>query len=523
MRRAGKTLPTRLSTTDFTMIGKSELGKIEMGKGEIDLGASAENELAATESEGKDFPQRAVAASGRQYRVLFCEGSSLSARQTLYAIGRKHQVELIDASRFCQCRFSSLLRRWTVGPSFGKDPLAFLRFLATHLRRRPADVLLPTHEQVFLLARAKGHLESLVGVALPSFEALQQLQGKAAFSRILDQLAIPQPATQIVSSLEELDRSKVRFPCYLKLDYSTAGCGVFFVPDQSAWHRTLQRVAQQLTEPTNLPQAGLDQAGLDQAGSPGGWSRSQAQHPQGLTGSTASTPRCEILIQQPATGQLCTAQVLFQNGRLLAAHCFRALATGFGGMSTDRQSVHHPEAVEHLRRLGEYLQWHGPAFFDYFYDPDHNRTQFLEANPRLGETVNAMQSGLNLADLLVRMSAGEPVAEQPLGRAGVRTVNRFMILNSAVVDRSSWTQLFRQWWKLWVDQGEYWNYPDEITRPWEDSLSLIPSWFFAAQALTLRGFIGPQLRQAIRNYALTPAAAARISQLSEEQLQECFA
>jgi hypothetical protein len=41
---------------------------------------------------------------------------------------------------------------------------------------------------------------------------------------------------------------------------------------------------------------------------------------------------------------------------------------------------------------------------DYLFDQDTGQPAYIEANPRMGETMNATLSGVNLADLVVRVS-----------------------------------------------------------------------------------------------------------------------
>ena len=56
-------------------------------------------------------------------RVLMSEGSSLSARESLTALGRAgYEVEVVDANPLCLARFSKYCRRLHIGPRFGLDP-----------------------------------------------------------------------------------------------------------------------------------------------------------------------------------------------------------------------------------------------------------------------------------------------------------------------------------------------------------------------------------------------------------------
>ena len=66
-------------------------------------------------------------------------------------------------------------------------------------------------------------------------------------------------------------------------------------------------------------------------------------------------------------------------------------------------------------RSGQALQWHGPLTLDYLFDQETGRPTYIEANPRLVEPMNATLSGVNLADLTVRVALGEMgVSDVPL-------------------------------------------------------------------------------------------------------------
>src|SRR5690606_13096385 len=81
------------------------------------------------------------------------------------------------------------------------------------------------HEQIYLMSRVRDYLTPHVGVALPDFESLDRLISKANFVRLLDEVGLPQPEAAIVRTRDELEQDW-KFPCWVKLDYSTAGEGV---------------------------------------------------------------------------------------------------------------------------------------------------------------------------------------------------------------------------------------------------------------------------------------------------------
>jgi predicted ATP-grasp superfamily ATP-dependent carboligase len=421
------------------------------------------------------------ANSQPRLRILFTEGASLSARQTLYPLDGRHEIEVIDPDPLCQCRFSSFVRRFFRSPSYSKQPLEFLRFVARLVRERRYDVLLPTHEQVYLLSRFREAFVGRVGVALPEFAALERLQNKAAFSRLLTELGLPQPETVIVRTAAELDQPW-KYPFYLKLSHSTGGGGVFFVESGSGLRERVRE---------------LESRGILEATS-------------------------EMLVQQPARGILSTEQAVFNDGQLIGMHSFEARRLGVGGMSTARTSADHPLVRAHVTQIGSHLHWHGAFFIDYFFDRETGRPEYLETNPRIGETVNAMLSGINLPELLVQISLGDAPAPVPLGRIGVRTHNLLMILMSAAYEGKSRGALVHEIRECAAGRGVYENGEDELIRPHEDPLSRLPRAWITAQLLAYPRRARSIVANTIANYALPESATEMLKQLSPDVLNDAF-
>lgn len=411
-------------------------------------------------------------ARGRRLRILFTEGASLSARQTLYPLGGRYDIDVMDPDRLCQCRFSSFVGRFIRSPSFAKQPAEFLRFLVRIVRDRQYDVVLPTHEQTYLLSRFRDAIETRMAIAVPEFAALERLQNKASFSRLLTELGLPQPETAIVRSRNELSQTW-RYPFYLKLPHSTGGGGVFFVDCPDA-----------LVSRAN----DLEQRKLWDSGG-------------------------EILVQQPARGVLSTVQAVFNRGQLIGIHSFEARRLGVGGMSTARVSADHPAVREHVARIGGHLNWHGAFFIDYFYDVASGRPEYIEANPRIGEPVNAMLSGINLPELLVRISLGESPQPVAPGRVGVRTHNLLMVLMSAAHQGQRRNALIREIRQCIGGRGLYEKSEDELIRTWEDPRSRLPRFWTILQLLTYPKIARRIVTKTIANYALPESATEAIKKL----------
>src|SRR5215472_6284897 len=344
-----------------------------------------------------DLPRSAVERNRRAgrapIRILLSEGSSLSARQTITALGRcGYILSVCDPNPLCISRFSRFVRHYYRCPAVRTDPLGYLAFVREILTRERYDVLLPVHEQAFLFAKVRDQLPAGVAVALADFDAFLHVQGKVAFARLMDQLSLPQPITHIVRSRTELVTLN-QFPYYIKTDYSTAGQGVWRVTDM------LERDRVAIV---------LEQRGL-------------------LDGTH------EIVVQQEVAGALCQAQAVFAHGHLLAIHCTRTRGMSVGGGHAARVGVDHPEVQKHLVTLGRALAWHGPLALDYLFDEATGRPCYIECNPRLVEPMNATLSGLNLADLTVLVALGEERASgaPQRGQPGKRSHSLMAILLGA--------------------------------------------------------------------------------------------
>jgi predicted ATP-grasp superfamily ATP-dependent carboligase len=414
----------------------------------------------------------------RRLKILLIEGSSLSARQALYALGPAgHVLDVCDPQPlFCLGRYSRYVRACHRCPSFGADPAGHRSFLLGRLRAERYDVLLPTHDQVFLLARCADQLRGRVGLALPSFAALERLQSKAAFVGLLDELGLPHPPTELVRTRAELERA-ARLPCYLKLAYATAGRGVWLVQDAAELG----------------PVAGC----LERAGHLDDWGA--------------------ILVQQPAAGVLCVVQSVFQRGRLLAGHCHQARALGVGGSARARVGVAHPLVLEHLAALGARLAWHGALMLDHLFDAAAGRPAYIDANPRIGETLNATLRGVNLCELLVQISLGRSPTPPPTPRTGVRTHSLTMSLLAEALQGATRRRLLAELGRALARRSWYAGSQDELTRPIDDPLSLLPAAFLVVRLLARPGAAEAIITRAVDTYALSEAAAQRIRQLPRQQ------
>src|SRR5258708_17060147 len=154
-------------------------------------------------------------------KVLLSEGSSLSARESMTALGLAgHRVELVSSEPLCLGRFSRFVERVHRVVALGADPDGYLAAVSDIVKTRAIDVLLPVHEQAYLFAAARRKLPGGLGIALADFEAFEQVQSKANLAEILAPLDVPQPGTTVIRSAGEFAVAPP-FPVFVKAPLCT--------------------------------------------------------------------------------------------------------------------------------------------------------------------------------------------------------------------------------------------------------------------------------------------------------------
>jgi len=375
------------------------------------------------------------AHASRPLRVLVSEGNSTSAREAVTILGLSgHRIELCDPARWCLARFSRFVGKFHHCPGLRDDPAGFLAFVEQLLAAQPFDVVLPIHEQGFLFARARQLVENRAGLALPSFASYRSVHSKAEFSRLLDRLGLPQPATQIVKSAAAL-RAAIRFPCVVKTSVGTASRGVWRVGDDDELEAALRELGAQ---------------------GPGG---------DGFAD--------EVLVQDLVAGVTEKAQSVFCRGELVGFHAYRQVAAGAGGGEAIKQSVSRPEVRAQLATIGATLAWHGALSVDYLLGDD-GTPLLIDCNPRLVEPMSAYLAGVDLVALLLQVSLGETPAAAAPGREGVRSHLAMQALFGCAARGGSRRDILRECRQLATGRGPYAGSTEELTPVALDWISAVP-------------------------------------------------
>ncbi len=175
--------------------------------------------------------------------ILMSDGAGLTSRQTATVLARAgHEVEALSPRGLCLGRMTRHVRRVHDVPPVGRDPFGWLEAALAIAAQRGAGLLLPVQEQVAVMALGRDRIEAAgLATAVPSFEALAQVQDKVSAFRTLARIGVPQPPAVIAASAAELadaaDRleagapatgegTPIGLPAFVKTPIGTALAGV---------------------------------------------------------------------------------------------------------------------------------------------------------------------------------------------------------------------------------------------------------------------------------------------------------
>lgn len=111
------------------------------------------------------------------------------------------------------------------------DPHGFVSDLSAAIRSHGIDLIVPTCEEVFYLARYRHMLPASVRVAVDDFDQLRVLHSKRRFQQLLAESGIASLPTTLVHTLGEAREWAGNAPLVLKPEYSRFGVHVRLYPE----------------------------------------------------------------------------------------------------------------------------------------------------------------------------------------------------------------------------------------------------------------------------------------------------
>jgi predicted ATP-grasp superfamily ATP-dependent carboligase len=296
-------------------------------------------------------------------------------------LGARAPVALDHARRFAaqgwdvlvgdsiSCRISGWSRavRATIALPPPRTALsAYLRSLAEAIDSHGVDLIVPTCEEAFYLARIRDRLPRRARIAVADFDTMRALHSKWRFLKIAADCGIPVPDSRLVANIDDARAWADGRGIALKPEYSRFGVHVRLYPD-------------------GMP----------------------AQAPAfGVAGDWVAQAFCR-------GRELCSYSVA-DRGRLLAHVVYRPTHRLGASSSYWFQRCEVPAIRDGVRALVEALGYTGQISFDWIEDAD-GVARALECNPRAISGVHLFGSGDDLPGALCGTSSVcvEPGADAP--------------------------------------------------------------------------------------------------------------
>ncbi|UQN09083.1 hypothetical protein [Deinococcus sp. QL22] len=267
-------------------------------------------------------------------RILLTGGRAPATLELARLFWRRgHQVEVAESWGIYASRFSRAARRHWPLPPPRQAFAAFSHALQQLVSQGRYDLLIPTCEEVFWVARAKPLLEPQLRVLSPSLAELRGLHDKHAFSELIARCGLPGPVTTLLHSPQAVSLYAAGAPASVyKPSFSRFGTQTLICP----------------------PWATL--SGL----------RPTAEQPWSA--------------QEYKAGQEWCAYAVLQTGRVAALAVYPSQVR-VGGASVYFQAARHAGIERWIEQFGHATKLSGQLAFDFKEDADG--LWALECNPRL--------------------------------------------------------------------------------------------------------------------------------------------
>jgi len=322
-------------------------------------------------------------------------------------LGARSPVALDHARRFAAqgwrvvvadsvaCRITRWSRAVHAGetlPSARDDLRAYAQALIRVIMAHQIDLVLPTCEEVFYVARCRAHLPQDVRVLVAAFDTLALLHSKWRFLDIARDCGIPVPDSGLVREIGEARTWAAGRPVVIKPEFSRFGVHV-------------------------------------------------RRYPEGMPADAEPfAARQNWVVQTYCHGEeLCSYSVV-DHGRLLAHVTYRPLYRIRGSSGYVLQACKAPEIEAFVRALAQKTAFNGQLSFDWI-SAGQGQYTVLECNPRAVSGVHLFASDAALPAALM----GEVDAYVRPDPAALRMIGPVML--AAALMTSLRTVSLRQWWR----------------------------------------------------------------------------
>jgi len=356
-------------------------------------------------------------------KVLVTSARAPHALAFIRSLGeRGYEVVAGDSTRLSMGLYSKYVSKRFLYPSVTEKPAAFLRALEDELAREKYDLLFPTFEEIFLIARHRERLAPLTHMIVPSYEELMAVHNKASLARLCAQHGIPTPDTVQPASVEEIEKLApgLAYPVVIKLVEGNNSLGLSYAADAAELVARYRK----------------------------------------LVGFFKLQPPYLPLVQRRIDGEMIYTLFLADHGEVVAQLIYRPLRMfpESGGTAFHREAIRHPAVEEVSAKFVRALHWHGFIGFDFIID-GAGRPQLIDVNPRPNPAYNTgLAAGIDFTGAFLDLLDGRQPAPQLAARAGTRSLMFFVEVLWFVFSQmpgKDYVRRMKNTWKWTLNRGEF--------------------------------------------------------------------
>lgn len=340
---------------------------------------------------------------GKPLRILITGGRAPVALELARLLADAgHAVFAAESVRFYLCRVSASVAGTATLPAPRQNPQRFLSELERLIVEWEIDLLIPTCEEIYWVARGRERLRTLCAVMAPELNQLHSLHHKGEFIDLAERLGLRVPQTETITdmaaweSAEKDSRRRLRF----------GNDGVVFKPAYSRFaSRVLLPRADAEEESDMLPGDGRSETAPDPT-----WRSNGATKKDGKRSTVALrevskrraaalrevSPTVPWVAQQFIPGEAWCTYSVAHDGKLLAHAAYACrYRTGEAGASVHFRHEDDPEAMAWVSRFVGGIRFSGQIGFDFIRGND-GLLYPIECNPRATSGIHLFRSGEGL-------------------------------------------------------------------------------------------------------------------------------
>ena len=382
--------------------------------------------------------KQAAAACGPQ-RILLTGGRSPAALELARLLDRAgHRVFAAESSRYHLTRVSSAVKRSFAVPAPADGAASYAEALEAIVRRERIDLLLPSNEEIFHVAKGLDRLLPHCRVWAAPLDTLHELHHKGRFAALAERFGLLVPPTTTITDPSQ----------WLALSEQAAQDGDGDLVLKPVYSRFASRVIV-----------------LNHA------EKMDARRRRLEAAASAVSERTPWVAQQYIDGSHYCSYSIAYEGRVVAHAAYPSRYRVGLGASVHFEAIAHPGIRAWVSRFVEAAEFTGQIAFDYIESMD-GRLYAIECNPRATSGMHLFEPDdrLDRAFLAPEQLAAEGTVIEPrVGSSAMLTLPMLLCglkQNRRLSDWQAWLSAYRNSRDAVYERSDPWPALEQLHLAW---------------------------------------------------------